>query len=106
MDVATLCSTSGEGFPNTLGEAMACGLPCVSTPVGDAPRLAQHAGLVVSKRSPLELKDAWQQLFLSGADGRRALGLRARAHVVEELSLARIARRYEALYEEICQCAE
>jgi len=98
FDIATLCSAFGEGFPNVLGEAMACGVPCVSTDVGDAGMILGETGIVVPRRDPAALAAGWQRLIDLGAEGRARLGRQARARVEAHWSIDAIARRYEAIY--------
>ncbi|MDA1280999.1 MAG: glycosyltransferase, partial [Chloroflexi bacterium] len=59
-DITTLTSDSGEGFPNSVAESMACGIACVVTDVGDAAEIASEFGLVVTRASPVELARAWE----------------------------------------------
>ena len=98
VDLATLSSV-GEGFPNAIGEAMACGIPCVSTDVGDAADIIGDAGSIVRPRDAAALADAWHALLAPGRQYREALGARARARIAERFSIAAVARAYEARYE-------
>jgi len=62
FDIA--CSSSrGEGFSNTIIEAMACGVPCVVTDVGDSALIVRETGVVVPPSSPEALRAAFGLLL-------------------------------------------
>lgn len=99
-DMFCLPSAWGEGFPNSVGEAMACELPCVVTRVGDAPDIVGSTGMVVETGDREALAQAIVQLIRSGRAGRAALGAQARARIAERFSLPRVAARYVEVFEE------
>jgi glycosyltransferase involved in cell wall biosynthesis len=100
FDIATLSSNS-EGFPNAIGEYMACGIPSVVTDVGDCAQIVGDTGRVVPARNPEALAKAWNELIAMGPESRSAMGLAARRRIEENFSLSAIVSRYEALYEEM-----
>lgn len=100
FDIATL-SSMGEGFPNVVIEAMACGVPCVVTDVGESARIVAGTGTVVPRRDPRALADAWHAMLKMDRTTRAQLGLAARRRVMEEYSLSQIVSRYESLFEEL-----
>jgi glycosyltransferase involved in cell wall biosynthesis len=99
LDVFTLSSAWGEGFPNVIGEAMAVGLPCVVTDVGDSKDIVGDAGIVVPAHDPAALAGAWDRLVAMGPEGRRDLGRSARSRIEGVYGIETIARRYEDIYE-------
>jgi glycosyltransferase involved in cell wall biosynthesis len=101
VDVLCLSSAFGEGFPNVLGEAMACGTPCVSTDVGDARSIVADTGLIVPVRDPASLAHAIIDLIDRGPAARATLGRAARERIGTEYSLPRIVDRYTALYSDL-----
>jgi glycosyltransferase involved in cell wall biosynthesis len=103
LDIVTSASAYGEGFPNIIGEAMACGVPCVATDVGDSALIIGELGQVVPPKQPQALSDAWRMLIDMGQTGRATLGLMARHHIKKHYSLPSIVARYEQLYKDIVE---
>jgi glycosyltransferase involved in cell wall biosynthesis len=101
LDLTTLSSACGEGFPNVLGEAMACGLPCVATDNGGAAELLGGTGTVVPPRDPGALAAAWDGLIALGPEARGSRGRAARARIIRYYGLGSTVARYESLYEDI-----
>lgn len=100
LDVA-VCSSYSEAFPNVVGEAMACGLPVVTTDVGDAAWIVGEAGKVVRARDPEAMAAAILALLACTPDERLALGARGRERVRAAFAIDQIASRYRELYEEV-----
>ena len=100
LDVATSTSL-GEAFPIVLIEAMACGVPCVATDVGDSALIVSDTGIVVPADDPGALAEAWEQLLGLPVAERQDLGRRARDRVVSNYSIDHIASRFWGLYREI-----
>lgn len=105
LDVLASSSAFGEAFPNVLGEAMACGVACVVTDVGDSAYIVGDTGRVVAPRNMDGLGQAIQVLLEMPADALRRQGERARARVLENFEIGEIVRRYEAFYRSLAPAA-
>jgi glycosyltransferase involved in cell wall biosynthesis len=90
--------TENEAFGLSLVEAMACGLPCVASPVGGVPDIVSDGrdGLLVADANARAWRDTllW---MLRDADRRRALGEAARRTAVQRFSVDSVAAAYAKL---------
>ena len=100
FDIAAL-SSSSEQFPLAVVEAMAAGLPVVSTPVGDVPVMlsAENAPLIAAEVGEVPLRDGLQRL-VGDADLRRSIGAANQAKARAEYDEGVMIARYKALYED------
>lgn len=105
LDMLTLSSAWGEGFPNVVGEAMACAVPCVVTDVGDSAWIVGDTGRVVPPQDPVALADAWSGLIDPGPGERSRLGRAARQRISAHFALPQIAEQYERLYRQVLASA-
>jgi glycosyltransferase involved in cell wall biosynthesis len=103
LDVFLLSSRT-EQTSNALLEAMACGLPAVSTDVGDSRELLGDAGppAVVPSGDLQAFTDALT-VFAREPELRARLGAANRQRCLEQYPLARMVREYEALYQAACR---
>jgi glycosyltransferase involved in cell wall biosynthesis len=97
FDVFCLPSLS-EAFPNVVGEAMACGLDCVVTDVGDAAAIVGGTGRVVPPGDPVKLAEniIWAAEHSADRDGDAR-----RQRIVDAFSVARMVRRTHDLLESL-----
>jgi glycosyltransferase involved in cell wall biosynthesis len=98
LDVASSAAASGEGFPNILGEAMSCGVPCVVTDVGDSAEIVGDCGIVVKPRDPEALAAGWRRILGMRREERAALGERCRARIIDNYDISSVTARYEVMY--------
>ena len=99
FDVFVLPSTANEGVPQALLQAMASGVPCVTTDAGAIPEIARHdaTALVVPTEDPGALAGAIDRLLRDRALGAR-LGAAARAAVVPSFAHATMLDRMEIVF--------
>ena len=101
LDLLCMSSSHGEAFPMVVGEAMATGLPCVVTDVGDAAWMVGDTGWVVPPRNPEALAAALTEAWVLGSTARADRGRAARRRVLERFSLASTTTAYQNLYESL-----
>lgn len=97
-----LCSSSvAEGFPNVIGEAMCCEVPCVASDVGNTRALLDGIGIIVPARSSTHLAHALVSMCREGREAWRERGVRGRSRIAQRYSLQVVVDKYAALYRSV-----
>jgi glycosyltransferase involved in cell wall biosynthesis len=102
FDVFCLPSYANEGVPQALMQAMACGLPVVTTPVGSIDEIVADgdSGLMVPPEDAERLREALERL-LADASLREALARRAAETARARFGEARMVERMVAVFREV-----
>jgi len=101
LDVFVLTSVS-EGLPNTILEAMASGLPVVSTHVGGVEELVENGktGMLVPPKNA-EMLAAAVSTLARDEELRRSMGAQGQKKARGEFGLRRMLDEYERFYLEL-----
>jgi glycosyltransferase involved in cell wall biosynthesis len=99
MDVLVL-SSLGEAFPNVVAEAMAVGVPCAVTDVGDAAEIVGDTGWVVPPGNPTALADAIAAALREPPSAQAERKRRARGRIEENYDITRMVSGFRAVWNE------
>ncbi len=102
LDIFVIPSVEGDTIPQVLMQALALGLPVVSTTVGSIPDVIQdgETGFMVPPKNAAALADRIE-ILLDDQDLRRSLGARGHSLIESHYSLDRMLDRLEKVYEEV-----
>jgi glycosyltransferase involved in cell wall biosynthesis len=101
LDILVSSSSYGEGVSNAVGEAMASGIPCVVTNIGDSAWVVGDRGVVVPPKEPISLGNALERLL----DHRPHTAAEIRLRIIEQLSVeSLIVNTERALLSLSCDC--
>jgi len=101
FDIACSSSSWGESFSNAIGEAMACGIPCIVTDVGDSARIVGETGIVVKSGDGKAFTSAMITLIKMSSEERMGLGKLARNRIIKHFSLNLVVNQYEDTYQNL-----
>ena len=100
FDVFSLTSRT-EACPMTIMEAMSCGVPCITTDVGDCARLLEDVGATVPAGDAAALAHAWEQVLKIDPSTRDQVSTLSRSRVLEKFTIKEAARQYADTYSQM-----
>lgn len=94
-----------EAFPNSLVEAMATGLACIATDVGECAEVLAHPAWIVPAGNAEQLADRMVALAGMDAESRAAMGAINRERVVRHFALDTMVDSFDALFVEAAEAS-
>lgn len=99
LDIAT-SSSFGEGFSNSIAEAMSCEVPCVVTNVGDSSLVVKDIGIVVN---PKDVESLYNGLAEILTKDHSTLGEKSRERIIQNFSIEQMVQNTEKEFYELAK---
>lgn len=103
VDVVLSSSKYGEGFSNSIAEAMSCGRPVIATDVGDSRYILEKTGIVVEPSNPKALANAIMSFRNRTQSDIIDLGQLARDRIVNFFSVSNMIIKFNNIYVSMLQ---
>ena len=94
-------SSKNEGFGLAVAEAMACGCLVVATDCGGVDEVLNKNGILVQKENYISLSKGLCQALNMDINNKNCLIDKARNHIYKEFDLENVAKKWNAIYEQI-----
>lgn len=100
LDIHILSSSYGEGFPNVIAEAMACGTLCIATNVGDSSIIIDNYGWIVEANNDELLANAILEALELNNNPNAWNKMRALAneHITNNFSIELMTQKYNKVW--------
>ena len=100
LDIASSSSAYGEGFANVIGEAMACGVPCVVTDVGDSAWIVENTDIVVPHQNPEAMAEGWSLLIKQQQYKNPVIKFKTRSRIISEFNCNKLVQNVVHIIEQ------
>ena len=105
LDLLVSSSSYGEGFSNAIAEAMACGIPCVVSDVGDSAWIVGETGIAIPPQSPEALADGIVTMINKAEFLDGFLQRACRQRIIENFGIERLVDNMRTAFERLI-CSE
>lgn len=99
LDLLLLSSNWGEGWPNALGEAMASGVSCVATNVGESKSILEGVGAVVAVNNHYAIAEEAKKILAMSPTERKIIGRKSRDKICRNFEIKNIYNSYSDLWQ-------